>query len=340
MFLIILYTGRSYYFPVFLKAFGIGKPLEREQEAVWSARLFVICFVSLIVLLRLMGLDWFVALVYISFVLLMFLVFTRIICETGIPFLQCTWHPSIILSKLFGPAALGAGPLIFIYYLGTILTQDPRECLMPYVATSMKVAENEQVKKLRLMPVLFVTVAFALGVAFISTMWTTYSYGSFTFDNYASVNVPNDCFNKAARQISYLIDTDQLASSNETHGLAKLGRISLNNSTNSLFLSGFFIVILFTMIRFRFSKWPLHPVIFLVWGSYTSICSWSSFLIGWAIKELVVKFGGGKAYQDLKPLFIGLIMGELLAAGLTIVIALIYFLVTGLNPVASRILPT
>ena len=45
-------------------------------------------------------------------------------------------------------------------------------------------------------------------------------------------------------------------------------------------------------------------------------------------------------YQNLKPLFIGLIAGELMAAGLSVAIGLVYYAVTGnVPPVAFHVLP-
>jgi hypothetical protein len=42
---------------------------------------------------------------------------------------------------------------------------------------------------------------------------------------------------------------------------------------------------------------------------------WFSFLVGWLIKTLVVRFGGAKGYTDGKVFFIGVILGDCIAAG-------------------------
>jgi uncharacterized membrane protein YGL010W len=73
-------------------------------------------------------------------------------------------------------------------------------------------------------------------------------------------------------------------------------------------------------------------VLFLVWGTYPANGCWSSFLLGWAIKGAVVRFGGGKVYQKLKPVFIGMIAGELLAAGFSMFFEIIYSWTTGKLP--------
>jgi len=57
-----------------------------------------------------------------------------------------------------------------------------------------------------------------------------------------------------------------------------------------------------------------------------------SFGIGWAIKALVSKYGGGHMYQRLKPLMIGLIAGSMVAKFLPMIIGTVYYLITGHSP--------
>ena len=58
--------------------------------------------------------------------------------------------------------------------------------------------------------------------------------------------------------------------------------------------------------------------LFVVWGRGTLGPFVWSFLLGWLIKVLVVRFGGGRVYNNLKPLFIGLIIGDLLGGAVLI----------------------
>ena len=56
---------------------------------------------------------------------------------------------------------------------------------------------------------------------------------------------------------------------------------------------------------------------------------WFSFLVGWAFKKTIVTYGGARGYELAKPFFLGLIMGEVLVAGLMILCQLILYLTTG-----------
>ena len=61
----------------------------------------------------------------------------------------------------------------------------------------------------------------------------------------------------------------------------------------------------------RFLWWSVSPLGFVVastWdiGNYV----WSSVLLGWLIAALARRGGGVKAYAALRPMFLGLILGE------------------------------
>jgi len=329
---VLLYTGRSYYGSVFRSALKWRVRAGEDQASIWAARLLVVSFVGFTGMLVMMGLDWLIALFFALLVMLLFLVFTRIICETGIPFMQAHWWPSTFLVSLLGPAAVGPGPLVLIGLIGTVLIQDPRECLMPYVATGWKMADNAKIKLGRLFAVLVVALLVALVVGFGVTTWTQYKYGSITEQGYASKSVPTIAFNQAAQRISEMTETGVFEQSRSLHGLAKLKLVSPAAADLGFVGTGAVAVLVFALLRFRFARFPLHPVLFLVWGVYATSVVWASFLIGWAAKMLVVKFGGGKVYHQLRPFFVGLIAGELIMAGVAIVVGLIYYMYTGRPP--------
>ncbi len=333
--IILLYTGRTYYWAVARKAFGLGGGAAGDHaEPVWAARLFLLAFMGFtVVLVGAFDIDWFVALAYALTVMMFFLVFTRVVCEAGVPFLQTGWQPAQLLANTLGLSAIGAGPLVMIYYLGVVLTQDPRECLMPFAANAFKMAENTGVRRLRLAGVGFVVIAVALVVGLLATCWGMYNFGS-TRDSWAQTTVGLNV-NEASRGVNSLVETGQYAATTAASGLEKLPLIADNvGKTKELgwIAFGLVAVVVFSLIRFRWAGFYLHPIIFLVWDTYPAQRVWLSFLIGWIAKELVVRFGGGRVYQSLKPLFIGLIMGELLAVIVTLSIGWIYHLTTGLMP--------
>jgi hypothetical protein len=98
-------------------------------------------------------------------------------------------------------------------------------------------------------------------------------------------------------------------------------------------------VLAFAALRLRWAKWPLHPVLFLVWSTWAGRDMSASFLGGWMLKLLVTRYAGAGWYQRLKPLMFGLIAGELLGGLVPMGIGFVYWLKTGLPPKVFNILP-
>ncbi|MGN6727433.1 MAG: DUF6785 family protein [Tepidisphaeraceae bacterium] len=75
-------------------------------------------------------------------------------------------------------------------------------------------------------------------------------------------------------------------------------------------------------LTWRFAGWPFLPVGFLMAQSWYIQSAWFSLFLGWGAKVVILRFGGAKLFNDLKPFFIGLIFGEALATGLWLIVTL------------------
>ena len=73
---------------------------------------------------------------------------------------------------------------------------------------------------------------------------------------------------------------------------------------------GFAVVCGLSWLRLFFLRFPLHPLGF-VYGTGLGTLLWGSALVGWGIKTLVVRYGGAGTYRQLRPFFLGMILGEL-----------------------------
>ncbi|MFQ5809453.1 MAG: DUF6785 family protein, partial [Armatimonadota bacterium] len=85
---------------------------------------------------------------------------------------------------------------------------------------------------------------------------------------------------------------------------------------------GFVMMFVLTALRVRFLGWPLHPVGYLVSGSFGLFRLWLPIFLTWLTKMLLLRYGGLKAYRKGLPFFIGLIVGEFVAGFLRTVIDL------------------
>ncbi len=90
------------------------------------------------------------------------------------------------------------------------------------------------------------------------------------------------------------------------------------------YLIGFGAMLVLTSLRVRFLGWPLHPVGYLVSGSFGLFRLWLPIFVTWLVKLLLLRYGGLKAYRRGLPFFIGLILGEFSAGFLRTVLDLIF----------------
>ena len=87
-------------------------------------------------------------------------------------------------------------------------------------------------------------------------------------------------------------------------------------------------------MRQTFVWWPLHPLGYTMLSSWATFKLWFSIFLGWGMKFAIVKYGGLKAYRQARPVFLGLVIGEMTCAGLWAILGMI----TGISS-GYRILP-
>ena len=349
--LILLYTGRAYFKAVFGRALGLRRRrggsgngeaddlAAPDEVSVLAARTLVLAFAGLVLVLSWMCRSWLMALFFALLLLVLYLVISRIVCETGIPFLQAGWNPSQLLVNALGPAAIGPRPLTFMLWSTAILTQDPRESLTPYVGTSVKIADDAKLPLKKIFWIVVVAVVAAVVVAFFANAWTFYNHGAWG-DGWADRYTPTMYLDEAARHFTTMKVTGVFDAS---EAASPLGRLALAQGTAvhvHYVVYGLLAVLAVSALRFRFSRFPFHPVLFLVAGTYPCLNAWFSFLAGWAVKQLVVRFGGGGVYQKLKPFFVGIISGEILVIGVSLLVDFLHYAIFDtVSPVRVWFLP-
>lgn len=83
-----------------------------------------------------------------------------------------------------------------------------------------------------------------------------------------------------------------------------------------------------------FPDWPIHPVGILFCRFSIGMIVWFSVFLGWLLKTVITRLFGGGAYRTARPLFLGLIIGELLAVIVWTIVPLVIIWVTGADPAA------
>ena len=64
------------------------------------------------------------------------------------------------------------------------------------------------------------------------------------------------------------------------------------------------------LARQRLLPWPFHPIGYALANTQSMDYMWMPFLIAWALKRLVLRYGGMRLYRRSLPFFLGLILGD------------------------------
>ena len=334
----IAYLGRRYYRAVLVRAFGLGRRDADMQttvgpEAVWGFRIGLGCAVGAVLLLVVAtGLNWMLAVLAVLLTGMLFLVVARISVETGLFFVQPGWHAVGILLALFGARALGPNMLIILGILSVVLTIDPRVCVTPMVANALKLGQSSRLKPGRLASGMSVSLLLALGVGIAATLYFQYAHGGGSIYGWA---------NDAARMPFELLARKLPEMQLDGSGVQpfRLNDFSPDRTFPVAAGTGLALVLLCSWLRLRTRWWPLHPVFFLVWGTFPANQLAASFLLGWAAKTVISRLGGGRTVARAKPLFIGLVAGEFALGLLWMLYGLAYYLHNDVSGPVFRVHP-
>lgn len=340
----ILYLGRRYYGQVVASALWLRKRDPAQRSGVWAARVLALCLAAMVwMLATTLNLDWRLGLIVVGLVLVMLLILARLSAETGMFYLEPNWMPLVVLSAILGFEGMGPATFLAVALFSVVITGAPREPLMGYVVNALHLSERVGGrKKIGGVAVGVAVVAtVSLGLAFLATLVLSSTRGlpPGDTDPWATRWHPALPFDALARRLSEADAAGQLdsliASANAGHFAAAVP----DWGAVGWLVAGMVLVMACTLARLRLPWWPIHPVLFLVLGCSPAIRVGWSFLIGWAIRQAVVRLGGVKAFQATLPLAVGAISGELLAALGWQACGVSYYFLTGQTPSQFLILP-
>lgn len=340
MFLVIAYTGRYYYSSVFRRGLGLKSGDAVEPHALWGFRLFLVGLVLFVLQLCRVGVDWQLGLLYSLGTVMIFVVVSRLLVEAGVFYLHPYCYPCAVLYGFLGASAVNPDQLLVLSMVSAVLLIDPREALMAFAMCSVRLADRA---RCRVGPtVAWGSIALLVGfaVAVPVTLYLQYQHGALTAgDGWSAQMVPSFPFKVSSSLRQTLEAQGSLDASLRVSGWGHFVGMVPDRPMVTGFGITFGLVLLFSFCRHRFAKWPLHPLLFLVLGTWQSQTLAFSYLIGCVVKACVTKYGGAVAYHRFKPVMVGLVAGDMLSGVVTLVIGAGYYFIQGQPPMGYRVLP-
>jgi hypothetical protein len=319
----ILWIGRHHWALVIRQMFRPpreGEPQGRYLPYALAGWGFVASILTMSIWLTVAGAKFWAALAIVLLMFCSFLIIARVVSETGLIFVQMSAIDSrfwIYLAEL----GLRVPPSTALLSKLVPMTSasDLRESLGGYTSQSLKLADEtsyghernwRRVIPFTLCLLLAVTVAYV--VAGISSLYVEYSYAA-TLDRAQTEPINEYAMERA-------IITNVLAPASDY----VKGRSPVEPHNRAAhFSAGAGLTALLAALRLRFASWPLHPVGFLLVYTYPLTRIWLSVMIGWIAKVLIVNYGGAQLFRAARPVFIGMIIGEVGAAAVWLVVSLV-----------------
>jgi hypothetical protein len=175
-------------------------------------------------------------------------------------------------------------------------------------------------------------------LALVVILGCAYSIG-INHSGFAHWRVPTIPFRAASPHVTRLEAQGNVERSRNLSGFERIANIRPTKEFMGAFGTGFVFVLIFAFLRLRFTKFPLHPLLFVVWATCPLSNFFQSFLIGWLIKVMVQKYGGNAMIQKLKPLAFGVVAAEVVGALIFMIVGAVYYFTTGDLPISYTYFP-
>jgi hypothetical protein len=241
---------------------------------------------------------------------------TRLYCEAGVFAMQMYEFPSRLLQQVVPPSALGSATLVKVTVWDRAMVSDWfRVAFMPVIMNNLHLATRTGLRRRAAMLGMMLAVVLALAASFGSVLYTCYTrpggantmqwyFHSFPSWEYGPLTA------KLQQMKSYgkkLAETQEVMTKEDVPDVARRDWILI--SCEGL---GAAFMCLSLWLR-RFVMWWPHPIGYVMWMAfYPHYRVWFSFFLGWALKKMILKYGGSRFYLRSKRFFIGLVVGEAL----------------------------
>lgn len=276
----------------------------------WVVWALILCMGVCTAWLCATGMPIWLAIAQLVILYLIFLVLSRLVAETGLFFVVPQLYAQHLF-QLIAPNLLAVkNQVLVISSAWSSLVG--RETLMPFAFNALRLrheAEKQQpgeaggdslrnieIGSGRFIGALIGAMIISLVVGGAVSIVLYYSWGAVRTGNWAAFGGAASLCNHA---VDYIKSAPVLPGQGPEHMLV-----------------GAALIVLLGACRLRFARWPFVPIALCMATSGALGAMWFSILIGWACKASVMRIGGVAVYNRLRPVFLGLVIGEVFMAGI------------------------
>ena len=303
----VVWMARSHLRQVFHTAWRAGRTGGGDdRDEILSYRATCLLLAGSLILmwgwLVMAGLAWWLGLVFLPLLFLMMVGLTRIVVEGGLAVTRMPMIPCDLVAGALGGRTLGATNL-GVVGMTFPWTGELRVSVMSALAHGLKLAQiHVPGQRRRLLAGVVLAIILSVGCATFVMLLLGYRYGAINLS-------PHWFFGTVSGGRVFSFIAQHLAEDSGPRwgslGFAGIGAA---------------IQLLVMLAHQRLAWWPIHPLAFPIGAVWCTHQVMASMFIAWVAKLTTLHYGGVRFYSTLKPLFMGMILGQYFTGGLWMII--------------------
>jgi hypothetical protein len=264
--------------------------------------LFLAGFIIISLWSHIAGVPLLVALAIHITIYVVMMALMRVVSEGGVLMLHTSFRPLDVINQFVSTRTVGPKGLTVLMYQEKIFMTTFLDYLMPSVLDGFKLSDSANMNRRSLLGALCLTVVLSILCAAVTLIFIGYKYGGVNAGHFYGWSTTLEFF-----RLQNILNKPVEAS---------------NTGMMNLAFGGLTVVFL-SLMRQRFWWWPFHPLGFVMGATYPMVLLWFSVLLGWLMKWATLRIGGISMYNKLRPLFLGLVLGEYLSGGIWLIVGAI-----------------
>ncbi|MCZ7646369.1 MAG: hypothetical protein M5U26_13975 [Planctomycetota bacterium] len=305
----------------FRQALGLApyerRPGEVHPRYLWGV--FVLGFLGAVIWLSCVGVSWYWAAAIVCLFILVMTGLSRLIAEAGVFSMQFANFPIKMLSAAVPPTVLGGKNVVMLTVWDRMFSADwYRLVPMPHIMNCLHLSRGAGLRMTHALGGMILGVGVMLIVSFGSFLNLAYTQGGVNGFGWFFNPYPSDEYGRIAKTMSKVKSFEKKEAEAAEKGKEIPYADRPDEARRDWKMVGWMgvggaVLAAFTVARRFFFWWP-HPAGYVLWMAGTIDRLWFAFFLGWLLKWMVSKFGGMKVYNESRNFFIGMVVGEAVAA--------------------------
>ncbi len=302
-----LTVGRRHLRDALGKAVGRANGLDDRDEAM-SCRaaalglLFGLVFLT--AWLCAAGMEVRLAALFLAATFLTYIGIARIVAESGLIYVRTPLSAQSFAYYLLGASSLSPASLTALAFSYAIIANG-RGLFMTALVHAVRILDAIRTDRRRVLRVVLLGLGVGVLVSVALTIHLGYDIGAYNFNDTPFSSLSQSVYRDTVAKMR-----GPLPASDERLRFLAVGGAGMA---------------LLTLLHYRLTWWPLHPIGFAISSNYLTRFSVFSIFIAWACKAAILRVGGVGLYRRSRPCFVGLLTGYALGVAMSFLVDLVWF---------------